>query len=133
MKNGDISNAAPKRLLVVSDTFIETTIDYTRKYIVLIKMHKHVTYDKIVLNRLYKLAEHNGITLELISYDLSQDDLELLTVELDRMGINPFRYATHFKNPQELMKELPYRPDVLGVVDVPSRKLQYGHWSLDIT
>ena len=73
-----------------------------------------------------------GITLEMFSYELNQDDINLLHDELDRAGTNPFRYATSYKSSKALVGDLPYRPEVLGVCDIPSRKLLYGHWSYDI-
>ena len=78
------------------------------------------------------LSMNGGVTLEMFSYELAQKDIDLLHNELDRVGTNPFRYATAFKNSKALVDDLPYRPEVIGVVDIPSRKLLYGHWSYDI-
>jgi hypothetical protein len=133
MKNGDISNDIPKRLLINADIFVNVDVDITRKYVVLVKVKKHVTYDKFILSRLYRFAINTGITIELISYSLDQNEMDLLHAELDRLGTNPFRYATSIKSPYKLMEELPYRPEVIGVVDVTERKLIYGHWSYDLT
>jgi len=51
---------------------------------------------------------------------------------LDEMGTNPFRYYTSYEKVDHLVNELPYRPEVLGVLDRPDRLLRYGHWGLDI-
>ena len=132
MRNGDLSNEAPKRLLVNTDVFTMTTTHVERKYKIFPKVSHHVKYDKLVLSKFYMLAMNGGITLEMFSYELKQDDMNLLHSELDRVGTNPFRYATAYKNSNELVNELPYRPEILGVVDIPSRKLLYGHWSYDL-
>ena len=132
MKNGDLSNEAPRRLLVNTDVFTSTTTHVTKKYLILPKVTHHVKYDKLILSKLYMLSMNGGVTLEMFSYELAQKDIDLLHNELDRVGTNPFRYATAFKNSKALVDDLPYRPEVIGVVDIPSRKLLYGHWSYDI-
>ena len=132
MKNGDLSNDSPKRILVNTDIFTMTTTHLTKKFKLLPKVSHHVKYDTLALNKLYMFFLNNSVTLEMFSYDLSQDDLDRLHVELDRLGVNPFRYATAYKNSKTLMEELPYRPEIMGVVDIPSRQLIYGHWSYDI-
>jgi hypothetical protein len=109
--------------------FTVVTTKIRKKFKIIPKVVHDIKYDRSLLSGLYLFAGNSGITLEMISYDLSQDEMDLLHAELDRMGTNPFRYATSLKSPQELMKELPYRPEVLGVCDIPSRQLMYGHWS----
>ena len=132
MKNGDLSNNAPGRLLVNTDVFTSTTTHKIRKFIVMPKIAHHVSCDKIALNKLYMVNMNLGLTLEMCSYELSQDKIDDLHLELDRLGTNPFRYATAYKSSKELVADLPYRPEVVGVVDIPSRQLLYGHWSYNL-
>ncbi len=84
------------------------------------------------LSWLYLYATKTGTTLELVSYDLSDKELSQLVDSLDSMGTNPFRYYTSYEKVDHLVNELPYRPEVIGVLDLPSRILRYGHWGLDI-
>jgi hypothetical protein len=74
----------------------------------------------------------NGVTLELVSFDLDQDELGKTVDVLDSMGTNPFRYFSSYASIDHLVAELPYRPEVVGVLDLPTRLLRYGHWGLDI-
>lgn len=129
MKNGDLSNETPRRILVTTDMFTQVTTHVTKKYKLFPKVNHHVKYDKLMLSKLYLFAMNSGITLEMISYELKQEDIDILHAELDRLGTNPFRYATSYKSVKSLVEELPYRPEVLGVFDIPSRELMYGHWS----
>ena len=133
MKNGDLSNEAPKRLLVNTSVFTMTTTHTTRKFKLFPQVSHHVKYDKLMLSKLYLLSMRGGVTLEMFSYELSQKDMDLLHSELDRVGTNPFRYATAFKSVKSLVDDLPYRPEVIGVVDIPSREMMYGHWSYNLT
>lgn len=132
MKNGDLSNEAPRRLLINTDVFTMTTTHVKRRFKIFPQVSHHVKYDKLILSKLYMLSMNSGITLEMFSYDLNQKDLDLLHSELDRVGTNPFRYATAFKSSKALVDDLPYRPEILGVVDIPSRELLYGHWSYNL-
>ena len=59
--------------------------------------------------------------------------LDKFVTDLDKVGTNPFRYWTSYGSVNQLVKELPYRPEVIGVVDVQSRILRYGHWGMDVS
>jgi hypothetical protein len=71
--------------------------------------------------------------MELASFTLNDAELQTMVDKLDRMGTNPFRYFTSYESIEHLVSELPYRPEVVGVLDLPSRMLRYGHWGLDFT
>lgn len=133
MRNGDISNESPKRILINIDVFTTTTTTVTKKFKLFPKISKDIVYDRSTLSSLYLYANNSGITLEMISYTFTQDEMDILHAELDRFGTNPFRYATAFKSAEELISTLPYRPEVIGVCDIPSRQLMYGHWSYSLT
>ena len=74
-----------------------------------------------------------GVTLEVISYDINDNDLSELMLTLDAMGTNPFRYSRAYESIEEVVKDLPYRPEVVGVIDLPKNLLRYGHWGMDFT
>lgn len=131
MRNGDISNELPRRILVVSDIFltVELTVKKRLKIFPVPKVDKKIRRD--ILSYLYLYTTKQGVTLELVSYDLSDDDLSQTVDMLDSMGTNPFRYFSAYESVNHLVSELPYRPEVVGVLDIPTRLLRYGHWGLD--
>lgn len=131
MYKGDISNSMPKRVLVVDDLVVLKRQKVTKKYKILPVVKTEVEYDRIMLNKLYQFTTREGITLELISFDMDQDKLEVLYEALDKAGTNPFRYYSAYKSPRELVSDLPFRPEVAGVFD-PAHQLMYGHWGLDL-
>ena len=133
MLKGDISNDLPKRVIVLADSFLNVDVKTTKKRFRKATEDKEVTFNRTTLSRLYVFAQNMGYTLELGSYSLRDDDLELLVENLDKMGTNPFRYYTYYGSVEKLVKELPYRPEVVGVLDIPERLLRYGHWGLDFT
>lgn len=131
MKNGDISNELPKRYLITTDIFLEINITVKKiaKLFPVPKVDKKFRRD--VLSFLYLFTTKAGVTLEVVSFDLSDDELSKVMDTLDNMGTNPFRYFSSYESVNHLVSELPYRPEVLGVVDVDSRLLRYGHWGKD--
>lgn len=131
MRNGDISNELPKRILVVSDIFltVELNVKKVLKIFPVAKVDKKIRRD--ILSYLYLYTTKQGVTLELVSYELSDDDLSKVIDMLDSMGTNPFRYFSSYESVNHLVAELPYRPEVVGVLDTPTRLLRYGHWGLD--
>lgn len=132
MLKGDISNDLPRRILVTTDTFLTAEVTVKKR----LKVFPVPTVDR-KLNRtflswLYMYATKTGTTLELVSFDMFDDKLSQLVDSLDEMGTNPFRYYTSYEKVDHLVSELPYRPEVIGVLDLPNRILKYGHWGLDI-
>ncbi len=132
MQKGDISNDLPKRILVVTDTFLTVDITVKKRFKIFPVPIMDKKLNRQFLSWLYLYATKTGTTLELVSYDLSDKELSQLVDSLDSMGTNPFRYYTSYEKVDHLVNELPYRPEVIGVLDLPSRILRYGHWGLDI-
>lgn len=132
MKNGDISNELPRRIIVVSDIFltVELKVEKKLKFFPVPKVDKRIRRE--VLSFLYMYTTKNGVTLELASFDIDQEELAKTVDMLDSMGTNPFRYFSAYDSIDHLVAELPYRPEVVGVLDTPNRLLRYGHWGLDI-
>lgn len=131
MYKGDISNAMPKRVLVVIDPLLIIDTEEKTRLLIFKKKTERVYYDKFLLNKLYLYSSRQDINLELISFTHDDDELEVMFNEMDRTGMNPFRYWQAYKSPKKLAEELPYRPEVVGVIDIPERRLRYGHWALD--
>jgi hypothetical protein len=120
----------PRRVLVNSKyLFIKTETVY-KKFVFLKKRAENLTFDKFLLNKFYVYTTRNGVTLELISFEYSDEKLELIFNEIDRAGVNPFKYHKHYASPRKLAADLPYRPEVIGVID-PEHQLMYGKWGLD--
>ena len=132
MRNGDISNELPKRIIVVLDVFLLTELTVKKRFKVLRVPQVDKKIKRELLSYLYLVTTRQGITLELVSFNMDDEQLELVNNMLDNMGTNPFRYYTAYSSINQLIDELPYRPEVIGVLDKPERLLRYGHWGMDI-
>lgn len=131
MQGNDISNSLPKRVIVIADV-ITDTYDDEKKLLGFIPIkQKRREYNRLVLSHLYMVSLNKGITMELVSFNHSEDEMTDLMLYLDKVGTNPFRYGNSYKSVDTLVKELPYRPEVIGVIDIPSRLLRYGRWGMD--
>lgn len=128
MRKGDISNELPKRILVTTDIVMDVEMTVKRKLLIIPSVKINKKFKRDALSYLYVFTSRAGVTLELVSFDLTDADLEEVMEMLDKMGTNPFRYYTAYESDKHLVSELPYRPEVVGVVDVDSRLLRYGHW-----
>jgi len=128
VRKGDISNELPKRILVTTDIIMDVEINIKKKLLIIPTVKIQKKFRRDALSYLYIFTTRAGFTLELISFDLGDADLQEVMDMLDNMGTNPFRYYTAYESDNHLLSELPYRPEVVGVVDVDSRLLRYGHW-----
>ena len=131
MRYGDLSNQMPRRLLVHLDLFLIKKPRVEKKFRLFPQVKYDLDYDRLFLNKLYLFTTQAEITLELVSFEHNDEELLLIYNELDRVGTNPFRYHSVFKSAEDLVSKLPYRPEVIGVLDIDERKLMYGHWGLD--
>ena len=133
MQKGDLSNDLPKRIIVIADTFLDYEINMRKAFGIINVPKKEEHINRALLSRLYLFAQNVGYTMELGSFSMSQKQLESLLDQLDSMGTNPFRYCTSYDSTESLVAELPYRPEVVGVLDLPTKVFRYGHWGLDFT
>ena len=131
MKHGDISNELPKRIIVVADVFLKTELKVHKKFKLFPVPETSRSINRQTLSQLYIYTTRKGVTLELASFDMNEEDLGEFMDKLDNMGTNPFRYYSSYESVNHLVAELPYRPEVVGVLDIQSRQLRYGHWGLD--
>jgi hypothetical protein len=131
MKNGDISNELPKRIIVVSDVFLQTELKVTKRFKILPVVKTDTNVNRQTLSQLYIYTTRKGVTLELASFEMNEEYLGEFMDKLDNMGTNPFRYYSSYESVNHLVAELPYRPEVVGVLDIQSRQLRYGHWGID--
>ena len=74
----------------------------------------------------------NGFILELAGFGFSQDEMDEFMDDLDNLGTNPFRYAKAYKVVADLVAELPYRNELVCVIDIPPRALRYGSRYYDL-
>lgn len=125
MRGGDISNEVPMRVLVTLDCIIQRT-PIVKRVLGLKIPDEDVTYSRQALAHFWRFADKFGYTLELVGYEYSQKDMDRVLADLDNLGTNPFNYATSYPVLADLVAELPYRPEVKGVVDLPNRALRYG-------
>ena len=133
MYKGDISNDVPKRILIVADVFTQTTAVTTKTKIYITKTTNIRKFNRGLLSKLYLVANNSPFTFEMVSFNMSDEDLVVSFNNLEREGTNPFRYCKAYDEVKDLVKDLPFRPEVAFVVDIPTRKGMYGHWGLDVS
>jgi hypothetical protein len=125
MKGGDISNEVPLRVAVTLDCIIDRR-PTIKKVVGIPVVGEETTYNRQSLSLFWRFAEKYGYSLELIGFGYTQKEMKEVLEDLDNLGTNPFNYANAYNVVADLVAELPYRPELKGVVDIPSRGLRYG-------
>lgn len=131
MKNGDLSNESPKRILVSLD-YVALPPDPTMMNRVRRKLGKHLcdryTVLPATLADLWRISGRYGVHMELVAVGIEARELDAFVDRLDAGQAHPFTHHQAYPTLQDLIATLPYRPEVLGVIDEPQRGLRYGHW-----
>jgi hypothetical protein len=132
MQGGDLSNEMPRRVAVSIDCFLDREPVIKKLLGFIPSASEKVTYNRGMLSRFWNYSTVNGLILELVAFDYSQKELEEIMEDLDNLGTNPFRYAKAYNVVSDLVAELPYRNELLCVIDIPSRALRYGSKYYDL-
>lgn len=132
MRGGDISNETPRRLIVVADVIGSSDISEERGLLGRKKrLRSKMSFDNRVLSYLWNFSSQYGLSVELAAFEdevWSESDLTAIMDRLDRRGANPFNYAELYPSLEDFINDLPYRPNLQGVVDLHNRAARYGSW-----
>jgi hypothetical protein len=131
MQGGDISNEVPKRVAVTLDCILDRRPS-VKKVLGIPVFSEESTYSRQSLSLFWRFAEKHGYSLELIGFGYSKKEMKEVLEDLDNLGTNPFNYVNSYPVVADLVAELPYRPELKGVVDIPSRGLRYGSKYLEM-
>jgi hypothetical protein len=131
MRNGDISNEVPQRVVVTLDCILDRK-PTVKKVLGIPVFGEESHYNRQSLSLFWRFAEKYGYTLELVGFGYTKKEMEEVLEDLNNLGTNPFNYANRYNSVADLVGELPYRPELKGVVDIPSRGGRYGSKYLEM-
>ena len=132
MMGNDLDNKPTPRYYVMAEVVFDRFEE--KQEVVEGRFFKHTTQRTFVtwvpnmtaMSELWKFAGNHAIRLELVFLgDLVQDAPELWDA-LDKATSNPFNDWHAFEHEGKVISILPYRPDLLGVIDIPQRATMYG-------
>jgi len=130
LKGGDLSNEVPLRVAVTLDCIIDRR-PVLKKVLGISIPDEEITYNRQALAYFWRFAEKNYYVMELVGFGYTQKEMDEVLEDLDNLGTNPFNYAKSYNVVADLVAELPYRPELKNVIDIPERGLRYGHWYLE--
>lgn len=133
MLGNDISNNTPSRVLVNMEVFtvkVEEQVPFLK---ILKRTVEHEFFDKQALAQLWRYSENVGVVMEVFSVELTQKQVDAKLAWLDEQQAHPFRAAHSYPSLRTLAASLPYRPDIVGIVDLPKNGLWYGSKWIDLS
>lgn len=133
MLHGDLSNGFTMRVLVHADVvrvIVKEKVPFLKFFT---RTTKREVLDKLFLSLLWRYSAQQGVVLELFDTGISQEEMDEFLERLDRQQSHPFRSGSVYPDLSALVSELPYRQDILGIIDLPERGLRYGSRWIDLT
>ena len=133
MINGDISNDSPPRIIVTSEVVCDVYSEDTGRFIK--KTERKIKFKKEQLSHLWNIQFNYGLVVELAGFaedGWTQTELDTLMEKLDNRGGNPFAYANLYDDWKELRDDLPYRPNLKGIVDTQGGVARFGSWGVEL-
>lgn len=133
MQGNDLSAAPTRRIWVTAPVvLIDGTEEVEEKhwFRTTTRERRLVGPNLAVLSRLWQWSEGLGLRLELVFFREAQADTIWLVLE--RGSANPFAdYLTYYDR-VNAAHELAFRPDVVGVIDLPEYTSAWGKRGLGI-
>jgi hypothetical protein len=136
MIRGDISNETPPRIIVVIDVVVKSEVSEKRRVLLpSSEERKIVGLNNLALSHLWNVANKFGLSVELAGFSSelwTPAQLDTIMDRLDRRGANPFNYSEVYLDIDDFVAELPYRPNLKGVIDLPERVARYGSKGVEL-
>lgn len=135
MIGGDISNETPPRLIVVIDVVAKSELEEKKGFLNSSIKRVGIIPNNLALSHLWNISDKFGLSVELTAYESenwSQKDLDDFMDRLDRRGANPFNYAELYSDVENFVADMPYRPNLKGVVDLKERVMRYGSYGIEL-
>ena len=135
MKDGDISNVSSPQVICVTDVVVTLEEETERKLLSRKSVTRIGNVDVLAATRLWNFGSKYGVSLELVAFESEGWTEELLDKafeKLERRVVNPFNYWELYENVEELVNGIPYRPNLKGIIDIPSRVARYGSFGVEL-
>lgn len=128
MIKGDISNDLVQGWMVTLDALTNGSVkvpkkSWRRNWDT---VARETPIDTLNLGRLWQASNKYGLRFECVVFDQPQDYVDAIEKHLDRLGAHPITYVTGYSSRKSLLKSLPFRPDISGVVDTREHALFWG-------
>lgn len=133
MIGGDISNETPPRIIVTIDAVTEHELVEQRKNLRKTTVLKVTSINNAYLSLLWNRSFQYGVAFELVAFEeehWTAKHLDALVSKLEDRGGNPFATVVLMESRKELVGELPYRPNLKGVISITPAV--FGSWGIDI-
>jgi len=132
VQGGDIDNGSPLRLLVTYEVITEEFIAPRRRVGIVVGTQTRRRFDRVSLNRLWRYTGRTAVRVELVNFGVPQSEADDRLRALDVYGMSSINYSMAYDDVEELVEGLPYRPDVMGVVDVSDNQARYGSMGMGL-
>jgi hypothetical protein len=126
MYKGDISNEISKRLIVTYELLTEESKSPRKILGIPAGNTTRRKFNRLILNQLWRYTDRFPMQVEMVNYGVDEDEAARRLDLLDAFGTNPVNFSTVYETIEELVDDLPYRVEVLGVMDVPENQARYG-------
>lgn len=135
MKDNDLSASLTHRYYVLSDVVFrseETTVTTKKMFSKSTTTQMVIVPDMAVLSLLWRFSERMGVRMELVFVGDHAVGAPGLWDMLERTAANPFSDWHAMEDYNRILRDLPYRPDLLGVIALPIDSARFGGRGLTI-
>jgi len=125
VKDGDISNESPRRIVVSIDAMV-VRHPVIHRTLGIPYADEEYEWDRLMLNRLWQFTNRTPLMVEMAVFGMSPEVCMYVSHSLEETGTNPVNFVNNYTDRQQLVDSLAFRPDVLGVIDLPEFQMMYG-------
>ena len=137
MRGNDLSNEPTRRYWVVVDAVLVADTSVEEKKTRWWKRGQTTGYsrrmmpDLAVLSKLWRWSASQGVRLELLFVE-NTGDASAVWDMLEKGAANPFSDWLPYESFGKIAHDIAYRPDLLGIIDIPERCAIYGGKGLTV-